>query len=180
MSPRLVAPDARFRASFLAAIQEFVTGAEGDSGQVVAGQEMERYGAGWARPAVFASYVDGLNAERFEETPRVEGWVPCTHLWFVEGDEFLGRLSIRHRFTPFLLEFGGHIGYSVRPSARRRGHATAMLRASLPLAGELGLDEVLVTCDATNVASKKVIEAAGGRFEDRRGEKLRYWIGTGL
>ncbi|MCA1218337.1 GNAT family N-acetyltransferase [Streptomyces sp. 8L] len=179
MPPRLVAPDARFRVSFLAAMQEFVADPGGDSGQVVAGQELERYGARWGRPSVFAGYVDGLNAERFEETPRVEGWVPCTHLWFVDGDRFLGRLSIRHRFTPFLLEFGGHIGYSVRPSARRRGHATAMLRESLPVARGLGLDPVLVTCDATNVASRKVIEAAGGRFEDQRGEKLRYWVGTG-
>ncbi|MCF3965237.1 GNAT family N-acetyltransferase [Streptomyces fuscigenes] len=179
MPPRLVAPDARYRASFLAAIQEFVTGEESDSGQAVAGQELERWGANWASPAVFASYVDGLNAERYEETPRVEGWVPCTHLWFVDGDEFLGRLSIRHRFTPFLLEYGGHIGYSVRPTARRRGHATAMLRGALPVARELGLDQVLVTCDAANVASRKVIEAVDGRFEDRRGEKLRYWVSTG-
>ncbi|TSB21636.1 GNAT family N-acetyltransferase [Streptomyces benahoarensis] len=79
----------------------------------------------------------------------------------------------------FLLAHGGHIGYDVRPTARRRGHATAMLRAALPRARVLGLDRVLITCDATNTASRKVIEACGGLFEDRRGVKLRFWVTTG-
>jgi len=94
----------------------------------------------------------------------------------VEGDEYLGRLAIRHRLTPHLLEYGGHIGYDIRPSARRRGHATAMLGASLPWARELGIDPVLVTCDNDNVGSRKVIEGNGGVLEDRRGVKLRFWV----
>jgi predicted acetyltransferase len=73
---------------------------------------------------------------------------------------------------------GGHIGYDVRPSARRRGHATAMLRAALPVARGLGIESALVTCDEDNVASRKVIEANGGVFEDQRGDKLRFWIPT--
>ncbi|MFF1718675.1 GNAT family N-acetyltransferase [Streptomyces sviceus] len=102
-----------------------------------------------------------------------------TNLWYVEDDTFLGRLSIRHRLTPHLLELGGHIGYVVRPGARRQGHATAMLAAALLVCRQLGVDRALVTCDATNTASRKVIEANGGEFEDRRGVKLRYWIRTG-
>nr|MBA2445130.1 GNAT family N-acetyltransferase [Nocardioidaceae bacterium] len=58
------------------------------------------------------------------------------------------------------------------------GHAKAMLAASLPWAAEIGLDAVLVTCDDTNVASRRTIEANGGVFEDQRGEKLRYWLPT--
>lgn len=54
-----------------------------------------------------------------------------------------------------------------------------MLRDVLPYAHALGLDPVLVTCDVTNIASRKVIEAAGGEFEDERDGKLRYWIRTG-
>lgn len=54
-----------------------------------------------------------------------------------------------------------------------------MLRAALPRARVLGLDRVLITCDATNTASRKVIEACGGLFEDRRGVKLRFWVTTG-
>ena len=59
-----------------------------------------------------------------------------------------------------------------------QGHASAMLAASLPVAARLGIDSVLVTCDATNVGSRRVIEANGGVFEDQRAEKLRYWIPT--
>ncbi|MFG2800302.1 GNAT family N-acetyltransferase [Streptomyces pseudovenezuelae] len=64
-----------------------------------------------------------------------------------------------------MLELGGHIGYVIRPGA--------------PVCRQLGVDRALVTCDVTNTASRKVIEANGGEFEDRRGGKLRYWIRTG-
>jgi predicted acetyltransferase len=65
----------------------------------------------------------------------------------LSGYEHLGRIAIRHRLTPRLREFRGHIGYEVRPSVRRRGHASAMLAAVLPVAGALGIDPVLITCD---------------------------------
>lgn len=81
--------------------------------------------------------------------------------------------------TDLLRDSGGHIGYDVRPTARRRGYASAMLGEALPVARALGLDQVLVTCDSDNVASRKVIEANGGRYEDTRDNKLRYWIRTG-
>lgn len=84
-----------------------------------------------------------------------------------------------HRLNDLLLDVGGHIGYDVRPSARRRGHATAMLRGALPWANGLGIDRVLVTCDDDNVGSIRVIEAAGGELEDVREAKRRYWVPTG-
>lgn len=123
-------------------------------------------------------YVDGLLADTRERTPRPPGYVPSTHLWWVDGDTFLGRLHIRHRLTPFLLEEGGHIGYHVIPSARRQGHATAMLHAGLPVAALLGIDCALLTCDEGNTGSRKAIEANGGLFQDRRNGKLRYWVPT--
>jgi predicted acetyltransferase len=52
--------------------------------------------------------------------------------------------------------------YDVRPSARRRGHATAMPAPALPVARGLGIDRVLVTCDVSNTGSRKVVEANGG------------------
>jgi predicted acetyltransferase len=128
--------------------------------------------------AAFAAYVAGQRAQAQDDAIRPTGWVPATHLWWVDGSQFLGRLSIRHRLTPWLLDYSGHIGYDVRPSARRRGHATAMLRAALPWCHDLGIDPVLVTCDADNIASRKVIENNGGEFEDQRDVKLRYWIST--
>jgi predicted acetyltransferase len=96
----------------------------------------------------------------------------------VADGEVVGRISLRHVLTPWLLEVGGHVGYAVRPSARRRGHATRALALVLPLAAARGIDPVLVTCDADNVGSRRVIEANGGVLEDRRGEKLRYWVPT--
>jgi predicted acetyltransferase len=104
--------------------------------------------------------------------------VPSTTLWWVEDEQYLARIAIRHRLTAHLLEGGGHIGYDVRPSARRRGHATTMLRAALPVAHDMGIASALVTCDVTNVASRRVIEANGGVFEDQRGERLRFWVPT--
>jgi predicted acetyltransferase len=123
-------------------------------------------------------YVDDLLADTREFTERPAGHVPSTHLWWVDGDDFLGRLHIRHRLNPFLREEGGHIGYHIVPPARGRGHATAMLHAALPVAAQLGLDCVLITCDVENVGSRKVIEANGGLYQDRRAGRLRYWVPT--
>jgi predicted acetyltransferase len=77
-----------------------------------------------------------------------------------------------------LLEMGGHIGYDVRPSARRRGHATEMLRQALAVANSLGIDPALITCDVGNVGSRTVIERNAGLFEDERNSKLRFWTPT--
>jgi predicted acetyltransferase len=96
-----------------------------------------------------------------------------------DGDEYLGRITLRHELTDALLTWGGHIGYAVRPSARRRGHASAALRRMLALAGDRGIDPVLVTCDLDNSASRLVIEGAGGEFEDVREGKRRYWVPAG-
>jgi predicted acetyltransferase len=184
--PKLVAPSRRFHRSFVEAVEEIL---ESDDEDHYAGLMVippvgdfpgESYTLDQLRdPNHFAAY-----AARMAATSDRGGWlppgiVPATFLWWVEGDAYLGRLSIRHSLTQWLLDYGGHIGYVVRPSARRQGHATAMLAAALPIAAGLGIDPVLVTCDYHNLASRLVIEANGGVFEDQRGEKLRYWIPTG-
>lgn len=98
----------------------------------------------------------------------------------VDGD-IVGRTSIRFELNEFLRTLGGHIGYAVRPSFRRQGYATEILKQSLVLARARGIDPVLVTCDDDNIASAKVIEANGGRLESVvPGEadvpKRRYWL----
>lgn len=173
--PELVLPTTSVRESFLEAMEEFV--AEGAEFSQTAAW-IEHNAPGWQDPEVFAAFVDAVNADALEETPRLDWHVPCTTLWWVDGDDYLGRLAIRHRLNDFLLDVGGHIGYDVRPSRRREGHATAMLRGALPWAHRLGIDPALVTCDDDNVGSIRVIEAAGGVLEDVRGVKRRYWLPT--
>jgi predicted acetyltransferase len=104
--------------------------------------------------------------------------VPQTTLWLLDGQEYLGRLSIRHALTDQLRIEGGHIGFEIRPTQRRRGYATVMLRTSLPIANELGIDPALLTCDATNIASRRVIESNGGRPTDTGGGTTRFWVST--
>jgi predicted acetyltransferase len=179
--PQLVAPDVRLHASFLAAMAEFAAEGRGSADDdSMVGRDIRAYGAQWADGSAFAAYVADLGAAVEEDAPRAQGFVPCTNLWWAEGDTYIGRIAVRHRLNDFLLQYGGHIGYDVRASARCRGHATAMLRATLPAAAALGIARALITCDTTNVASRKVIEACGGVFEDERGGKLRYWVPTSL
>ncbi len=175
--PELVLPDVRVRESFLEAMREVVT--EGNRAEAAyLGSEQTRYRTEWNSPEGFAVYVATVRADGAETTPRRIGIVPHTTWWWVDGEDYLGRISVRHRLTEFLRDVGGHVGYYVRPSRRRLGHATAMLRAVLPHAADLGLEQVLVTCDDTNEGSRRVIEAAGGVLEDQRGVKLRYWLPT--
>jgi predicted acetyltransferase len=158
-------------------MQEFRADGRGGPGaqSVIDGYLRDR-GDAWLTDEAFEAFVQSIRAERLEETPRPAWRVPDTELWWVEGDEFIGRIAIRHRLTPELHEVGGHIGYDVRPSARRRGHATEMLRQALGIARSLGIDRVLVTCDVDNVGSRTVIERNGGVLEDERAGKLRFWI----
>jgi predicted acetyltransferase len=165
----LVAPSIRVHRSFLAAAEEFLA----ERGV----RELDP--AELSDASRFAAYVDGLLTEALPQTPRRPGWVPCTHLWFIDGEEYLGRLSIRHSLTDWLRRIGGHIGYEVRPTARRQGHATRMLALALPVAASLGIDPALVTCDLDNTASRRVIEANGGQLEEAGDGKFRFWIATG-
>ena len=178
--PQLTPPRASLRRSFGAAMAEFrAEGRGGDDDHTVIGGYIRSRSAEWADDEAFRAFAASVRAEALEEAPRPEGFVPATELWWVEGDDFLGRIAIRHRLTPRLLEMGGHIGYDVRPSARRRGHATEMLRQALGVARDLGIERALITCDVDNIGSRTVIERNGGILEDERSGKLRFWAPTG-
>jgi len=176
--PELVPPTTAVHASFLAAMAEFAAEGRGPGDGSMIGHDLGEYGTTWSSPEGFAAYVAHLREQTREDAPRPAHHVPSTTLWWVEGEEYLGRIALRHRLTPGLLEVGGHIGYDVRASARRRGHASAMLARMLPLAHRLGVDPALLTCQATNVASRRVIESNGGVLEDERDGMLRFWIPT--
>jgi predicted acetyltransferase len=172
--PALIDPTPRLRESFLEAVAEFRADRDFPTPWFVTDVDSPAL----TNPAAFAAYVARLLAERTADGVRRPGFVPMTTLWWADGETMLGRLAIRHRLTPALERAGGHIGYDVRPSARRRGHAIAMLAAALPVARSFGIEEALLTCDEWNIASRRVIERNGGRFVDMAGHKRRYWVPT--
>ena len=174
---QLVRPCERYRKSFIEAVKEFQADTDslntGSMGRYrdVRIEDLERD---------FASFLRGLEDASGRNVKP--GLVPETTYWLVETDSFIGRVSIRHRLNEKLMRVGGHIGYEIRPSSRRRGYGTLALRLGLEKARELGMARVLVTCDRTNVPSRKIIEANGGVMEnevmgeDGKPPKQRFWI----
>jgi predicted acetyltransferase len=129
----------------------------------------------------FPAYLRGLSdgARGIGLSP---GRAPYSTFWLASGRHLVGRSGLRHHLTPELEDEGGHVGYDIRPSERRKGYGTLILRLTLAEARKLGLNRALLTCDADNVASAKVIEKNGGRLQgqsvSKRSGKLisRYWI----
>lgn len=169
LSIRLARPTERCRESFLRALGEFQ-------------EEALPWHVAVDRAILERDFGAVVAAKLAEESRRTETLVPASHYWaLASGDEFVGRITIRHELNDALRIEGGHIGYDTAPSSRGRGVATEMLRQALPLARGLGLSMVLLTCDDTNAASIRVIEKNGGRLErtatiapERR--KRYYWI----
>lgn len=138
---------------------------------------------GWGKEESFEEYV-----RRHERWARGEGlpagFVPSGFYVGVVDGEVVGRVSIRFQLNDMLAKVGGHIGYGVRPSQRRKGYATQMLRLALPIALRHGIERVLLTCNLDNLGSCKVIERCGGVFEsiadypELGSPKRRYWIAT--
>ena len=106
-----------------------------------------------------------------------EGWVPAVQLVaFARDGQAVGFLNLRLRLSAYLLEEGGHIGYSIRPSERGKGYAKEALHQGLQVAKEKNIHRALVTCSTENPASRAVILANGSQFEDVRNGTERYWI----
>ena len=144
--------------------------------------EKDIHGAGGIMTGDFAEFVQLLENQA-QGIDLTDGRVPAGTYWLVLDDkEVVGTVNLRHRLTPFLEHEGGHIGYSVRPSQRRKGYASTMLAMMLDKARQLGLPCVLITCDKDNVASAGVIRRNGGVlenevFSERDGKLMqRYWI----
>jgi predicted acetyltransferase len=173
----LARPDVRLRSSWAATITEF--GSETLHGSGVwhgDGGPLDLTEAGCAEfVAMVLPYADPT----YE---LAEDRVHCDYYWITDGtgsdEEVVGFLALRHSLTAWLLEEGGHIGFSVRPSLRAQGHASRALALALLRCVELGLDRVLLTCDEDNLASARTIERNQGVYEDTRNGKRRYWIET--
>lgn len=167
---RLVVPDARYKESYLAALTE--THAEG---RVIDSESL-------MPEADFTEFVQKLRSQsKGENLP--DGFVAHTEFWLVDGGEYIGGLDIRHTLTDHLREIGGHVGYSIRPSKRRRGYGKLILKLGLEKAKAMGFPKVLVTCDVTNAGSRKIIEGNGGLLENvipnpGHPDKARFWVST--
>jgi predicted acetyltransferase len=161
--PELIAPTTRLHGAWLDAHAEWGPGLHEDGFGVQPADDVDS-------PAGFAAWVARV-AEPDQATCR----------WIVEDDRVLGGIALRHEFNDYV-RWAGHIGFGIRPSARRRGLATWALGRMLDEARTLGMDEVLVVCATGNVASAKTIERLGGVFEEVRDTKFgpvrRYWINT--
>ncbi len=151
--PQLVPPGATWAGAFAGFV-----GAFRDAGEA---EHLGRWEAGLADlPAFLRMLADEAAGRNLPE-----GFVPQSTFWLVVAGEIVGEIRIRHALTPALADFGGHIGYAVRPDRRRRGHGARMLALALDEARTLGLKRVLITCDPDNAGSVRVIERNGGRPE---------------
>jgi predicted acetyltransferase len=123
--------------------------------------------------------------EKDLDTDRIpEGKVPANTYFCVRLDDgrIVGMINIRHKLNEFLLKEAGHIGYSIRPTERKKGYGTLMLKLGLEKSRELNLDKVLITCDKLNIGSAKVIQNNNGILENEVYSEVfseviqRYWI----
>ena len=105
-----------------------------------------------------------------ENTKNKESVTPgfvTAHTFFAfDNNKIVGIINARHELNDYLLNFGGHIGYSVRKSERRKGYAKAMLSYTVDFLFSLGIEKILITCDKNNIASKRTIESCGGILEN--------------
>lgn len=119
---------------------------------------------------------------RHEGKDLPEGYVRENFYLCYSDEELIGVLSLKFELTDFLLNYGGHIGYAVRPSKRNQGFATQILEQGLEIVKSFGFDKVLCVCDEDNYASERVILKNGGLLEnslydaDEAVTVKRYWI----
>jgi len=187
----LVTPSTQYRDSFLAGAEEFLAEDRLESTYGVhLGYDMQ----GLKRH--FDLFVRDLIALG-EPAWNARGDYVDRVYWLIDGGQYLGQSSIRPELSnEYLITYGGHIGYSIRPSRRCCGYGKELLTLTLEVCRILRLRKVLVTCDSDNIGSRRIIEANNGVFEsamamnsstfraegrsaNREVKKLRYWIEPG-
>lgn len=160
---RLLKPTLKYKKSFQNALREFSKegSKEADLSNVQEYIKKSR------------EYAKGKNLPK--------GYVPSSTYWLIDNEQFIGRASIRHYLNNNLKKYGGHIGYIIRPSKRKKGYGTQILKLALLKAKKLGIKKALITCDDSNIASQKIIENNNGKLKDKIKQKngilsRRYWV----
>lgn len=164
--PFLSRPDIRYQQSFIEATREFH--AEGKQ-------------PSWKYEMLEKNFDEFVEMYLAYETDPPPGYVPQTDYWLIAEGEYAGRISIRHVLNAALELYGGHIGYEIRPSMRRKGYGRLQCALGLQKAWEMGITRALITCDDDNIGSIRIIEANGGILQDKvdngRGVLTRrYWV----
>ncbi|QBD75666.1 GNAT family N-acetyltransferase [Ktedonosporobacter rubrisoli] len=165
----LTTPAVDYRDSYLKALSEFQE--EGRQKEIASAELASN----------FTSFVQQLRTQA-DRNKLEPGQVPCSEFWLVEGNEYLGRLLLRHELNERLRQKGGHIGYAIRPSRRKQGYGKLILKHGLEQAKISGLKRVLLTSDKNNHSSRAIIESNGGILEDIivvegwPSPVCRYWI----
>ncbi len=129
----------------------------------------------------FDNYLENLELKEARDGLVPDSVFFCLDL---DRDAFVGAVNIRHYLNDDLFQFGGHIGDGIRPSERRKGYATSMVRLALEECRKLGIPKVLMTCDRDNIGSAKSIMNNGGVLENEVINEdgvweQRYWIDLG-
>lgn len=164
--PFLSPPDVRYKDTFIEAMREF---------------EKEGQRPPWSYVALENHFDEYVETVLSNESDPLPGLVAQTSYWLIVDGQYAGTIDIRHKLTPALRKYGGHIGYQIRPSFRKKGYGTLQLKLCLPHAWQRGFERLLITCDDDNTGSQKIIEANGGVLQDKvdNGRAMltrRYWI----
>lgn len=170
-SARLIKPTIEYRDAYISFYEDWIK-----SGEDMVPWVIER------EPEDFNAMIDFLYAEDTESKISSSDRVPHSTYWLLSEDNLIvGAVNIRHRLNEKLLNQGGHIGYGVRPSERRKGYANIILSNTLELLKGWGHQKVLVVCDKGNIGSEKTILKNGGvmesEFVEENGNIIkRFWI----
>jgi predicted acetyltransferase len=171
MDANLESPSARLKDSYISLVEEFRR----------RGEPLIPFVLKFATDDFPAFIVRLEQCSKGSEIP--DGFVAHKTFWLVDAnDQVLGVSNLRYSLTDSLRKDGGHIGFGIRPSARRQGFATALLRETLVKAKEIGITRALVTAHKGNTGSVRSILKNGGVLDS---EELiqghtdlmqRFWI----
>lgn len=166
-TPFLARPCWQYQDSYIEAVYEYIE---------------ENLELTWHPEILKERFDEFLEVVCHAETEPLAGMAPATQFWMIAPSiGYVGELGLRHHLNDNLRRFGGHIGYTVRPSQRGRGFGKLICKLGIEAARKRGIGDVLITCDDDNLASCKIIEANGGQLVDRidngRGALTRrYWV----